>query len=86
MTSSNHWLLLLGPYQILLDILTSRKRGHCIACLAGYDRNTESIFGRVGIEGSFKLRSCWSILDFNLEAPLPHCCIVDVNIILLIPE
>ena len=86
MTSSNHWLLLLGLDQILLDVLTSRKSSQGIARLAGYDGDAVPIFGRVGIEGGFELWSSWPVLDFYLEASPPHCCIVDINIVLLVPE
>jgi hypothetical protein len=86
MTSSNHRLLLLRFYQILLDVLTSRKSSESIAGFARYDRNTESIFGRVGIESSLELRRCRSFLHLNLKAPFPHSCIIDVNIVLLVPE
>ena len=86
MTPSNHRLLLLRFYQILLDVLTSRKSSESIAGFARYDRNTESIFGRVGIEGGLELRSRRPVLDFDLEASLPHRCVVDVDVVLLVPE
>ena len=86
MAASNHGLLLLGLYQILLDVLTSRKSSESIARLAGYDGDAESIFGRVGIEGGLELRSCRPVLDFDLEASLSHRCIVDVDVVLLVPE
>lgn len=86
MASCNHWLLLLPPHQILLDILTSRQSSQCIASLPWYNGNTKPIFRWVGVERRLKLRCCWPRLDFNLDASPSHGCIGDVDIVLLIPE
>lgn len=86
MASSNHWLLLLPPYQILLDVLTGRQSSQRVAGFAGYDGNTKAILGRVGIEGRLELRGCRSLLELNFDTSPPHGCIGNVNVVLLVPE